>query len=248
MKLKEIYDRLPTLTMGKTPTRSRGHDTGLMTKNLGAGSYGYVRNNPVDAHLVAKRSISGDKLDNDGYYQYVQYIVKNNLAESNIHFPRIYNITLTPTLMSNSYHFRNMNDLQRDMFGKPSGEHLYRVDMERLIDYKEVTKDEMKALIRYTIHSSDFISLELDRDMGSVLDLYNNYIIHNIRGYYGHTVDASVFKDKSLVEAMNIVAKLVATRKKTVKGARFWVDTKAANYLFRRTSVGIQIVISDPLA
>lgn len=242
MNLKEIYDN-PVIPVTRKGTHLISRDNiRAMTGDMGHGSFGYTRPNPVDPHLIAKRNRMAEELDHDAYYQYITYVVKHQLAQNNIHFPRIYNIVLTPVFKK--WFDKNPTDLDKDVL---SNLNLYRVDMERLYADNEVTVNEMMALLHYTI-ADEWIPLEIKKEhLLSQQEIYF-FIVQYIRDYYDHAVDSAVFKDKQLVEAMNIVMKIVEARKAEGKYKSFWLDTKRDNYLLRRTHVGLQIVFSDPLA
>jgi hypothetical protein len=229
MKLLEIFgtETPRTIRQGQTPPRAP-------FSRIAAGSYGYVKNNPVDPALVAKRNKIAVDLETDGYYQYIKYVVDHNLAENNIHFPRVYGIHL---------------------IDNPTEGQLYRIDIEKLEDFAQIDKE---LLANFVLNNLDidkmpegttkdtFVSLAQD-----TLSLLAKYNRADIVGPFtailktilrGETEWENAIVDKSLIHALHIVKEIKEDNPNT------WIDAHLYNYMFRRIGSGIQLVIVDPLA
>lgn len=232
MKLHEIVDTefRDTASPDTRNTPSKFKDTKL----VGAGYYSTAhqpRNNPYEIHKASRRSFKYDANsltptddDVDPYYDWVKAIAP--YAKSNPYLPRVY--------------VANNN---KDKTGALKPEY----EMEKLFDYKTVPINVLYNLLYNE-------SLDYDAEELYVNDLkrliksgnYSAEEIHELgaRKIWFRTLRymiANVRKDPQIQEALDIIDKLVAER-----GYR--KDLHSGNFMIRSTSIGPQIVITDPIA
>ncbi len=229
MKIDEIFGSPTQIRVGN-PTKIQYRSILNKTK-LGSGSYGFARDNPIDPHLVAKRNFGPISPDRDAYYTYIKYIVDHNMAEDNIHVPRVYHIQLLPTATTDT----NKNFPQT---------FFYRIDIEKLVMGYTLDIDDMWAVVRATVDEdmvNSCIGFKYEPE-----NLFQHAIINPIRQYLYETDNHII--DKKLKEVLDVVKELKRTPDPTNQYDLFSFDTHTGNYMFRRTSVGCQLVVVDPLS
>ena len=228
MKIDEIFGSETPIRVGnhtKQQWRSSQHRA-----RLGSGSFGFARDNPIDPHLVAKRNFAAGALERDAYYTYIKYTVDHNMAEDNIHVPRVYSIQLLPTVTTDA----NKNFPQT---------HFYRIDIEKLVQGHTLNPEEMKAAIDHLVNPDIIEGL---KDWHYDAERYMQFaIIEPIRQYLKGNAEYII--DEKLKEVLDVVIKLKHTAEPNLKFDLFSFDTHTGNYMFRRTSVGCQLVVTDPL-
>ncbi len=217
MKLNEIFgSETPYITHNKKTWGSTRK--GYQKNVVGRGVFSKVAEIPDNPHEIRKLNQGKVRLESDAYYQYIKYIVDNNLAEENTYFPRIYSIEL-----------RNGPDLF------PNTPDNFNVQMERLIPYLEVTTEEMKALFHRIM--PDSVAMWPCENTADIFQPIKHQIALHLLEYS----PLAEFKDPQLTAALNII---LAFKK---ENPYFNYDLHTGNFMFRRTSVGVQLVITDPL-
>lgn len=208
MKLNEIFD---------TKTRERetpniGRYNGSDAEQSSGGAYGYVVPDKHDSHMVRKRP-HGSTNNNDAYYNYIKYIVDNKIAQHNPYAPRVYKI---------------------NKFKSSDGRIRYDIQMEKLIDFKKIDKEELITFIKDFV-PSDKIPNDLEE-----YDSYSTAIV--LAGYIEKMYRNNTPIDENMAEIFSIITKL----RRELSAALDLYNT--GNTLFRRTPTGLQLVITDPLS
>lgn len=221
MKLDEIIDTNIMAFRAKEQIPGKVN----MNKTLGSGWFSRV-SILQDPHLVAKISHGSAVLSADGYFQYMQYVVDNKLADGNPYFPRIYDIILV--------------DSHEDMARVN-----YTIKMEKLLPYYNVTAQEMAVLVKQIIDVKAYeIWRTIDDDYlnsSSAESLYN-LIIDATKDY---ALDVGVVKlvDRRLMSALDAIKDV-----RYNETHMFGWDINKNNMMFRRIRTGVQLVITDPIA
>lgn len=179
---------------------------------------------PGEVTKVSKPKVNTQQ---DGYNLFIKEIFNSREMQDNPYFPKIYKI-------KNNF----------DRYGKMS----YKMNMEKLYPITDLSVEELDAILeRITIanlikykkdqilqyRNSDFESTALQpKDLASII---SDVIDSSLEGYL------SIIKDRELKRALTLIINL---RKKYPKMIN---DIKPANLMFRRTSVGAQLVVIDPV-
>lgn len=160
----------------------------------------------------------------DAYYVYIKTIVDHKLAQENPYFPKVYKFK--------TLNIKNNTDRRSRS---------YDIQLEKLIEFDELKTKEALTL------------LEKILDDEGIKYFHNNYGILKSNSYHQKNIrDIILFilnciatnvyvKDKYAKDAMSLINDL-----RNAYG--FILDLSEWNVMFRRSSYGIQMVITDPLA
>lgn len=224
MKLDEIIDttfRAVRASREMQPKRN-------LTKELAHGYFGAVLSTK-DPHMVAKIS-SGypTMLERDGYFRYISWVVSHHLAEENTYFPRVYDMTVI--------------DTQQD-----TGRGHYNIKLEKLLTVWECEPEELIALVKrivnLEIYGETSTGESLDVEMygpGGIREHVEGYISDAVRGYVRYN-ETKRIKDFMLKDAITQILAMISE-----SGLK--EDFYKRNWMFRRTSVGLQLVFTDPVS
>lgn len=192
---------------------------------LGTGYYSNVRKDKTSPHQVVKNSSSPSSGDKFQYF--ARYIAEPGKGRmDNVHIPKIYAI--------GKYTDKNGSTIQK-----------YK--MERLRPLHELSHEEVRVMMEslFDVESDPFIeSMEryseatdnpVERLMGSYRML--SFFIKR----------AALSGDYSFIASDELIAAIGIIRKVLDKTAGY-PDIHDENVMFRRTSVGPQLVISDPIS
>lgn len=240
MKLKELFE--PKITKHKTGTdasekinKSIGKDkygeyTSANPKNklvsvIGSGAYASAIEHDHHPSEVIKISNKIADLDNDGYFKFVSAITKNNRLQNNPYLPKIYKIkiyTTEPSIKENTGYF-------------------YVIHMEKLFSLHDLGNKEIEMLTDKMFFT---VSSKIDKEHGdssSKRAIFVQTIDDAIKNISNHNAGTVNIKDPLLKQAILII-------KKILKNRNFGNDIHGRNIMIRRTSVGPQLVITDPLS
>lgn len=187
--------------------------------NTAKGAYAYGKENPKDPHEFVKSSFMPSKLEIDAYYQYVQAI--RPYIKDNPFFPRVYVI-----------------DIKQDS----TGLQIPRYHIEALKSYEEFSIRSIVGIGESLFNDFHF-EYDLD-DENHVYDAWNgvlmrvNRLLLDIVSGYGPTRAA---QSPKLIQACEVIQEVLGSNPK------FKLDTHSGNFMLRGTSVGPQLVITDPM-
>ena len=237
MKLNEIFG---------SPTAINKIHPSHLDYMMGMGAYGSayaLKNNP---HEIVKSTNRPFPAHEDAYFTYINYITEHHLAEDNTYFPRVYGIDMRD------------DGLKRDGITRIR----YHVNMERLESYWQVSHEELLSLAKRIIDVDMFLKIwngQHGGKPGTLEDYFSSTNHDNLRileiisrpmnGYVGggwNDVSSNIFLDKKLVEALDVIMHIHNDHQDGDKD--FHYDIGGMNLMFRRTGVGIQMVITDPLS
>ena len=192
---------------------------------IGSGAFAQVyghKNRPASAFKVGI---------GDTDYTYLQYIAKasqNERWKSNPYLPRVHSQ-------------KNYKD--------QGGGAAYVVELEKLEPFMDIEQEEVEAIIDKAFHS-----LPKDKYLN---DLPRQYDVVKAlqRAAAGRSDAIKNIKDKQLLQAIAIIGNIgksqITIGKKTGPDARLnaaqYLDIHTSNVMIRRTPVGAQLVITDPL-
>lgn len=205
-------------------------------KNSRSGAYAAVQDDRHDPHMVRKHhyyplnDTPKDATDNypqeylvqDNYTRFAIWLAANKI--DNICLPRIYNI-------------KRIED--------SSGKYIYKYQIEKLI---EGTSLSPKQLLHAFSHYFDLDALRDYKhfdwnDNRSIIRLMGEYCAKYI--YSG--TDKMIINDE-LIEALNLIKTFVKDEL-VANDIGFTMDiANSGNIMFRRTGLGLQMVITDPVA
>ena len=191
---------------------------------LGRGAFAQVyshKNRPASAFKVG----IGD--GDNTYLKYIERASQNERWKSNPYLPRVHSQ-------------KNYKD--------PGGGASYVVEIEKLEPFMDLEQEEVEAIIDRAFHS-------LPKDKYSDLPRQYDVVEALQRAAAGYSDAIKNIKDKKLLQALaiigNIGKSLYSVGKKTGpyarENARMHLDIHTSNVMIRRTSVGAQLVITDPL-
>lgn len=156
----------------------------------------------------------------DGYLSFVQAVLRNNRSAGNPYLPRIYSVKIyRPETKSGEEPLRGGQ---------------YFVEMERLYKMRELRPEELMA-----IGSKIFGSWNDDENEPWQLARYLG------RAIAGDKMILGDIKDRKLLQALSMIHG-IEKRKRHISDIQ--LDMHEGNIMFRRTNVGAQLVITDPLA
>lgn len=196
---------------------------------LGAGVFSTVVQT-ADKKLVKKQAEPDEGLKKDAYFQYAQFVYVNHLAQENPYFPKIQEIRM------DSEPYVGLDDIR------------YHVIMERLIETDKMKVNDLKNVIRKIFTKDAINDWETFEDEDSIHSLGDNMEIllgaFESGGELTRWFGKENIKDQKLIEAMDIIQKLISLNRK--RGFRW--DLHSGNFMFRKTATGYQMVLSDPIA
>jgi hypothetical protein len=227
MRLDEIIQTSQLRVAAKKAITKVGSHSYYLKNLIGNGSFANVYQ-AKDAHLVNKRSIEPVLLEKDPYYIYINDIVKNNLASENPYYPRIYSIVLIDS--------PEIGAKGEDAW-QPKGTY-YHVNMESLLDYEQVGIDELGALVQ-RITDFDTYSGWFNTDLtkpGSAM-----LVLMGVIEYALKVNEMEHAKDPLFEDALRLIRSIKSMNEE------FAFDIRETNIMFRRTSVGLQLVLTDLL-
>lgn len=184
------------------------------------GTFARVRDDKKDPHMVIKNDTSPQNRP-DNYNKFINELIKKDLINQNIHFPRVYNI--------------------QKIKGKWN-QFIFKYQMEKLYPMTSLSIDEMLTLIEQVTGDDASGKVEPEEYNG---DKYQKRAVSRL----SYIIDDALSDQRSfgrgvvmesLVEAIDLIKQI---------GEDIEVypnDIGGNNILIRRTSVGCQIVITDP--
>ena len=196
-------------------------------KGLGGGTQASVKDHPHDPHLVKKHNVKAYPDDNgkltDGFNSFVNYLIEHDLMD-NVHFPKVYDI--------------------KEIVDK-NGRKIYTYDMEKLVKSEDLSREELEAFCERTFIPETVIEFLDDAATAPtrgdhepyrlrLLDKFTNVFDSALN--YGNVAD---LQDESLKFAFEIIHQIATHLQKNS-------DLHHSNYMWRRSSTGVQIVITDP--
>lgn len=205
---------------------------------VGNGAYASVFQSEKDPGSVQKLARPIPSLTNDGYYQYLDMIAKNDRMSNNPYFPKVYGLKT---------------------FKDRAGNYTYRVNMEKLHNFNTLSTEELEMLgrkmftnfdQRYSEDRKNWLPYEGDQNRDeeirssaahkgardALIDLIE-------RAIHRRSKVSTNIKDPYLKQALSMLRHLVKTGNK-----EYMSDIHQGNIMVRRGPFTPQIVITDPLA
>ena len=225
MRLHEIIDMVDKNI--KRPIKSAPRANVNKTNYIGNGNFSAVYANSKDPHMVNKNSIALTKRV-DGFDAYVKAIAESGFNGVNPYLPRIY---------------------VRKQFNSSDDKTAFKYEMEKLSTLSDLRFDEIYA-------AGEKVGVS-EESLAEILNDYNNSISANDDESAAEAIDFAIstviqFIDDvvtgSAVSAdmqLNQAAILIENTLKI--SPKFEADITNSNVMFRRSPVGVQLVISDPI-
>lgn len=206
-------------------------------ERVGRGSYADAYKHKKRPGTILKVGRYSSSPQSDGYLSYINEIISTNEMATNPYFPRIYDVRVYPTLP----------DWERPKRDQPAGE--YVIEMERLEPTTVLSSAEVSAIGRKIFKSWNEEAMKShgrtynDGEDDQQIRLYRaRYLAVHMSaavGKYGPNIHD--VHDEKLLEAIELIERVSA------KPGMF-LDMHEDNIMVRRTSIGPQLVIIDPLA
>lgn len=130
MKILQLLEYIQT-TISDKNYKSSFQTPRWHNKIEGNGYYSSVKADKTDPHLIVKYN---RHFVNDPYHGYIKEVIDNDLASSNIHFPRVYNVKRV-----------------KDKDGKV----LHKYNMERLVPMQSLDEDVQQTIIEENFNDND---------------------------------------------------------------------------------------------
>lgn len=217
MKILDLLEKqIDTVISDK---RYSGYFKDAGDKEFGKYSYGTfarVAADKKDPHMVKKNDLYSTN-EPDNYNKYINELIKRDIIDSNIHFPRVYNV-------------KRITD--------KTGLSIYTYQMEKLIHFHELGLDEMVALVEQTC-SAPIPEHALEGDDEARLISRLSSMIQKVL-YAAVAKDYTAIKLASLNQAIAIIVGIGKSLNIDIN------DMGGDNIMARRTKYGVQIVITDP--
>lgn len=231
MKLNELKAITPEdLTQKRVPRSDRAiqkmypQDANFQSSSGRYASTFIHKDTPHDATKIVHKVKEND-VKKDPYFKYVSALAKNDRISNNPYFPRIYSVKVA----KNGH-----------------GEAHYKVDMEALMDFDTLSKEELQMLGEKLFFNFDpwvkdmYARLEGKYKEGA-RELYVAAVLTAMQKAMRHDSISTYIKDPKLKHAMVLLRSLV--KEKDVRP-----DMHAGNVMVRRGPGGPQLVITDPVA
>lgn len=208
------------------------------THELSRGTQAAVKLDKTDPHMVDKynHQTYGDdkpplrrfpKRKDDGFNQFINYLIDHKLMGTNTHFPRVYDVT-------------TITD--------KTGRRIHTYTVEKLVESTDVSKPELAAVIEHQFNPRVF-ALEPDQ-MEQFPDPENEdeWCVAYMKRIatklgdcvkYASTAEESI-KSETLLAAIKIL-------KAMDKEFPQQMDIHAANIMWRRGPSGLVLVFNDPV-
>ena len=194
-----------------------------------SGYYSVVRRKRNDPHVAQKRAKDPIKAHGDSYWKFISYVVEHKLWD-NPYFPRIYKK-------------KNITDTR--------GRDIPSIEMENLVKFSSISRSEAEAIIR-NIFGEDILDKIAPKrtPLGEIAENLALFIESMAKGnwkykwelsYHSISLSRNYIKDDNLIDAIDTLTGI----SRQIRGAMF--DFNRDNIMVRRTSVGKQLVITDPL-
>ena len=188
-----------------------------------AGAYAYGSEVTGDPHLYSKKSFMPSRLEQDAYYQYIK-AAGPHMGE-NPYLPRVYKINVIADPL---YRY------------KPS----YK--LEKLDDLASCDRAELRYLIEsafpgYLESLISTIDTSSEWAMGRGLIQEIKLVIEGPRQYPKYAAKHQFTVNPELLQAATIIQRVISSNK------HFSLDLHSKNVMVRRTQVGVQLVITDPI-
>jgi hypothetical protein len=238
MKILELFQPKVTYNRVKTPASKvsqgyRDHDqsydkiTGEKTephknklvKVLGSGAYSTAIERDNAPGEITKVSKPIRDLKEDGYFRYLTTILREQRLQGNPYLPKIYKVKI----------YRDKDGL-----------FFYILNMEKLYNIRSASEEELEAMVDKAFNEVPVEEDNYTSKKEALLLSLSNYIEQCIR-----KDDVKNIKDDDLHDAMVFISE--AQRSGRTRGSRH-LDIHDGNIMMRRTSVGPQLVLTDPLA
>lgn len=199
-------------------------------KSSGMGTQAKAKPDRNDPHMVTKHNFkpfvadrnsmtaTWDTRKDDGFHRFASFLIKHKLMGENPHMPRVYNIkTLTDA----------------------DGRHIHTYTVEKLIDYYEVSKEELLAFIENHLQPDTIYIDPSLKEEDWVVGVFKRIALRLDRCIGMDSEMNQVINSESLVEAIGIIRKA-----KSVLGEPS--DMHEGNFMWRRGPQGLTLVFNDP--
>jgi len=247
MRVRKINMRITELFDTDIKTKSGEHDLKSLSKSYrksyNTGHFSHVENDPEDPHMVIKKSRIPIPLQDDAYYQYVK--TAKPFFKSNPFLPRIYSVEATV-----------------DKQGKAIPN--YRIEKLYSLDDERVTSKVLEAIAMsispghgWDEKISPNLEYPSDLEGDNFYSMSKNNMISHIAitiQHYAHgrnkpNVDSIGKTDHSKTSLGSLIRQAIGIFNRVKKGnIAFRFDLHQGNFMVRFTSVGPQLVFTDPLA
>lgn len=190
---------------------------------LGGGAFANVYQHKKRPGTVLKVGVIGSS-GVDGYVLFLNTIFHNERMQSNPYFPKVYNIKTYQVRPNRTEYVVEMERLYELMNAEP--EEIYSIGDRLFKDYetlREAFLDEYRKTDYFTGNFEE-------RDILAGL----------ISRVVQRKISISHIQDKKFREALALIGNIT-------KRTQHFSDTHSGNFMIRRTSVGPQLVITDPL-
>lgn len=204
---------------------SKHYNRNVLRKELGAGTQSSVKDHPNDPHMVKKHNIRPypDTLgkQTDGFNQFINYLIEHDLLD-NVHFPKVYDIK----------EIVDQDDRK-----------IYTYTMEKLVPSMSLYRDEIDAfcekiftpeLAERFFTDASMLGRSEETYKYRMFDLFTQEFDEALN--YGRITD---IQDESLRDAF-VTLHMISLRLKKSS------DLHNGNFMWRRSSTGVQIVFTDP--
>lgn len=163
MKIHNLIEQFNTSVTDRTSNNTFKDKEAKETPTSGAYGRVFSKGNPHEITKIPHNSISWNL---DDYLPYIQYVIDNNLAQSNPHFPRVYT-------------FNKIKDKK--------GYIKYNVDMEKLTPLSQLDNSQVETLLHNYFDDELINDIKLDHKLNNIQTLI--YVIDKMLIDYESYVD-----------------------------------------------------------
>ena len=206
----------------------------MKSHEINRGSQAAVKADKKDPHMVKKYNIrtyhdddrphrDSPKRKDDGFNQFINYLIDNKLMGVNPHFPRVYDI-------------KTITDKE--------GYRIYTYTVEKLLESTSISKEELQSFIENQLHP-DTIWIDPDvAEYGSdedwLIEAWHRLTKRLHLCITQMSTARETIKSETLMEAVKLLHKLD-------KEFPEQLDVHMNNMMWRRTQHGVVLVFNDPI-
>ena len=231
MKLNEIIQtNIQQSRLGEpfNPQSSMGVIRNDRTRTKNAGAFYGMNDKNDDPHEIRKHTLypTNIKTGIDAFAAYAKVLIENGMSGNNIYAPRIYNV-------------KKSTD--------STGEVHYDFDIEKLVASHQISNKDAVAALTPAFESLDMFTRIVSaskhtRNGGDITGRIGDLLTVMIR------YDEIDTDSDDLNALLHVIQDVRETANKSTPRQTYGIDIGPSNIMYRRTSVGLQMVINDPLA
>ena len=226
-----LEDQFQTSRVEKRFSGSLKSQHYIKRHEISRGTQAAVKDDKTDPHMVTKynhRTYHDDdkpsrRFENrkdDGFNQFINYLIDNKLMGVNPHFPRVYDV-------------KTITDRE--------GKRIHTYTVEKLIEFDAVSRPELESFLEHSLHpDSVWIDPDIVEERPWVLAASERIAKRLELCVRQMSTARETLKSETLIGAIKVLHKMD-------KEFPSQLDIHYGNLMWRRTQHGLTLVFNDPI-